>query len=96
MNYVREILGMDGVPLNYIIRDNDFANLTPNKDFLDEFVDNTSLQGEYITIGAAEVHIFIVKLIAKNEEHESVIKIHKEERNITKDWKYLKYHYEVI
>ena len=45
MNYVREISGRDGVPLKYIIRDNGFANLTPNKDFLDDYVNNASLQG---------------------------------------------------
>ena len=67
MKYVREIPGRDGLPLKYIIRDNDFTNLTPNKDFLDEYVNNTSIQGESFTIDAAEVHTFIVNLIDQNE-----------------------------
>ena len=68
--------------------------MIPNKDFLDEYVDNASLQGESFTIDSSEVHKFIVNLINQNEESESVIKIHKEERNRRKDWKHLKYHYE--
>ena len=44
MNYAREITGRDGVPLKYIIRYNDFSNLTPNKYFLDDYVKKTILQ----------------------------------------------------
>ena len=50
MNYVREIPERDGMPLKYIIIDNDFANLTLNKYFLDDYVDNASLQGRSFTI----------------------------------------------
>ena len=53
VNYVRAIPRRDGVPLKYIIRDNDFSNLTANKDFLDDYVNNTSLQGGSFTIDAA-------------------------------------------
>ena len=91
-----EITGKDGVPLRYIISYNDFVNLTPNKDFFDYYVNNTSLQGESFTTDASEVLTFIVNIISQNEDYESVIKIHKEERNERKDWKYLKYHYEGI
>ena len=91
-----EITGKDGVPLRYIISYNDFVNLTPNKDFFDYYVNNTSLQGESFTTDASEVLTFIVNIIFQNEDYESVIKIHKEERNERKDWKYLKYHYEGI
>ena len=68
--------------------------MTPNKDFLDDYVDNAKLQGGSFTIDSSEVHTFIVKLIAQNEEVESVIKIHKVEKNGRKDWKALKSHYE--
>ena len=53
MNYVREIPGRDGVPLKYIIRENNFSNLTPNKDLLYDYVNNTRLQGKSFTIDAA-------------------------------------------
>ena len=75
MNSVRKIPGSYGIPLKYIIRDNYFANLIPNKDFLDDYVNNASLQDESFTIYAEEVHTFIVNLIDKYEEAESVIKI---------------------
>ena len=68
--------------------------MTLNKNFLDEYVDNTSLQGESFTIDSAEVHTFIFNLIAHNEESESGIKIHEEERNGINDWKALKSYYE--
>ena len=77
-NYVREIPGRDGVPLKYIIRVNDLLDLTSNKDFLDNYVNNATLMGEAFTIDASEVHTFIVNLISHNEEAESVIKVHKE------------------
>ena len=96
MNYVRAIPGRDVVPLKYIIRDNYFLNLTPNKDFLDDYVNNASLQGRSFTIDSAEVHTFIVDLISQNEEAESVIKIQEEEINGRKDWIALKSQYEVM
>ena len=37
-NYVRAITGRDGVPLKYIIGENYLPYLTPNKDFLDNYL----------------------------------------------------------
>ena len=48
---------------------------------------------EAFTIDAAEVHTFIVNLIAQNEEAESVIKLYEDEREGRKDWGTLKSHY---
>ena len=64
INYVRAILGRDGVPLKYIMRENDILYLTPNKDFLDDYINNATLMGESFTIDAAEVHQFIASLIS--------------------------------
>ena len=61
---MRAIPGRDSVPSKYIIRANDLLDHTPNKDFLDDYVNNTTLMGESFTIDAAEVHTFIVNLIA--------------------------------
>ena len=68
--------------------------MTPNKDLLDDCFDKASLQGESFTIYSEEVNTFIVNLISYNEEVESVIKIHKEERNGRKDWKTQTSHHE--
>ena len=96
IKYVRSIPGRDVLPLKCIIRGNYFPDLTPNKDFLDKYINYATLMGEEFTIDAAEVHTFIVNLIAKNEEAEYVIKVHEDERHRKKDWKALKYHYEGI
>ena len=93
---MREIPGRYSAPLKYIIRANDIPYLTPNKDFLDEYVNNANLMGESFTIDAAEVHTFIVNLIARNEEAESVIKVHQDKKDGRKDWNALKSHYEGI
>ena len=53
MNHVREIPGRDDVQLKYIIRDNNFANLTQTKDILDDYINDASLQGESFTFDAA-------------------------------------------
>ena len=38
INYMRAIPEKDGVPLKYTIRGNNLPYLTPNKDFLDDYV----------------------------------------------------------
>ena len=92
INYLRDIPGRDGVSLKYVIRSNDLPYITPNKDFLDGYINNSTLIGEAFTIDAAEVHTFIVNLISQNEESESVIKVHEKERDRRKYWKALKFH----
>ena len=67
MKYVREITGRDDGTLKKIIRDNDFSNLKPNKNFLDDYDDNTIRQREPFTIDSSELHTFIVNLIFHNE-----------------------------
>ena len=64
INYVRAIPGRDGVTLKYIMGANDLPYLTPNKDFLYDYVNNATLVVELFIIDAAEVHKFIVNLIA--------------------------------
>ena len=96
INYAREIPGRDGIPLTYIIRANDRPDLTPNKDFFYDYVNNATLMGVAFTIDAAEVHSFIVNLIAQNKEAQSVIKVHEAERFRRKDWKESKSHYEGV
>ena len=81
INYVGAIPGRGGVTLKCIIRENDLTDLTPNKDFIDDYVNNATLMGEAFTIDASELHIFIVNLIAHNEEAESVMKLHEYKRD---------------
>ena len=94
INYVRAIPGRDGVPLKYVIRNNNNPDPTPQADFLDEYVNNAPLDGQSFTSDAAEVHTFIINFTVGNTEAESVIKIHENARNGRLDWQALKRHYE--
>ena len=85
INDVKSIAVRDGVPLKYIIRENYLPDLTPNKYFIDDYVNHETLMGEAFSIDAAELHTFIVNLIAQNEEAEYVIKFHEDERDRRKD-----------
>ena len=46
INYVRAIPGREGVPLKCSIRENDLPDLTPNKDFIDDYINNATIMGE--------------------------------------------------
>ena len=85
LKYLYAIPGGDGVPLKYIVRDNELPDATPNVDFLDDLIMNAPLTGQAFTIDAAEVHTFIVNFITQNYKAESIIKISENERNGLKD-----------
>ena len=95
-NYLRCIPGRDGIPLNYIIRNQDQADYTPNPDFLDDYVATAKLEGEAYAIDAADVHTIIVNLIAGNEDAEARIQAFDNESDGRKDYIAMKEHYEGI
>ena len=95
-NYLRCIPGRDGIPLNYVIRDNQDAIHGNHVDFLDDYVDAARLEGEAFTIDAADVHTIIANLISGNEDAETKIIAFSEENNGRKDYIALKEHYEGI
>ena len=70
LNYLCAIPGLDGVPLKYIKQDNELPDVTPNADFLDDYIMNAPLTLQAFTIDAAEVHTFIVNFITQNDEAE--------------------------
>ena len=94
LNYLRTIPGRDGVPLLYITRDMENADPTPQTDYLDEYINNAPRTGNAFVSDAAQVHVYIINMIAQNDEAESVIKTFETERNGRKDWLSLKLHYE--
>ena len=81
LKYLRAIPGRDGVPLKYIVRENDLPDKRPNVNFLDDYIMNAPLTGQVFTIDASEVHTFIVNFITQNEKAESIIKIFENEGN---------------
>ena len=95
-NYLRAIPGRIGVPLSYVIREDDSPdpNLTLNEDFLDDYILNAPLSGaDYMTDRRA-VHTKLVALISTNPDAEALIKLNEKNANGRKDWKDLKFHYE--
>ena len=97
LNYLRLIPGRDGVPLNYVCRDSEEADPTPNIDFIDDYVMMAPInEGEAYTIDAAEVHTLIVKFITGNETAEMKIKAIEGKRDGRLDWAALKEHYEGV
>ena len=53
LNFFCAITGQDGVPIKYIVRDNDLPDITPNVDFLDDYIINAPLTGQAFMIYAA-------------------------------------------
>jgi hypothetical protein len=73
LNYICSISGRDGVPLEYICRDKDEADPTPNDDFLDNYVMMAPLEGDSYAIDTVQVHTFLVKFVLGNDTAEAKI-----------------------
>ena len=71
INYLRAIPGRDGIPLKYVVRENNQPDPTPQLDFLDEYINMAPLNGLSYAIDAAQVHTFVLKLITGNEVAEA-------------------------
>ncbi len=95
-NYLRLIPGRDGVPLNYVIRDNEQPDPTPHANFIDDYVSMAPLNGEAYVTDTATVHTLISKFIAGNELAESKVQVLISRLDGRLDWKALKEHYEGI
>ena len=96
INYFRMIAGSEGVPLSYILRENDGPDPTPNPDFKDDYVMNAPLIGTSYVSDAREVHAAIRKLITGNTQAEAIIKPFEAQCDGRADWKALKHHYEGV
>ena len=95
-NFLRSIPGHDGVPLSYIIRDNDAPDPTPRPDFIDEYVAMAPLAGDTYNVDASEVHTYIVKFVAGNPTAESKIQTHLNAHDGRRDFQALVEHYEGV
>lgn len=96
LNYLCNIPGRDGVPLKYICRKLDEPHPTPNTDFLDDYVSMAPLAGEAFAIDSAEVHTFLVNLIAGNPTAETKLQTLSHLNNGHLDFLALRDHYEGI
>ena len=70
--------GRNGVPLNYVIRENFAAIVRTNTKFLDSYVDRTPLTGRVFNSNASKIHSYILRLISENAVSKHKILTHKD------------------
>ena len=74
LNYLRSIPGRDGIPLKYICREKDGADVaTEHEDFLDDYVASASLEGNSYAINTVQVHTFLLNFVTGNNTAEAKI-----------------------
>ena len=99
INFLRTQPGRDGVPLNYVIRDNvnpPPAGTPPSTEFLDDYVSHSPLNGATFASDAGEVHTYLVNFISGNATAENKIMPFVAERNGRTSFQALKNHYEGV
>ena len=64
-NFLRSIPGCNGIPLSYVVCSDLLPDLTPNTDFMDDYVAMAVLTGASFEVDSAEVHMYLVKLAAR-------------------------------
>ena len=74
IEYLNQVPGRNGVPLKYVIRDNDIPDPTPKPNFLEEYVAMAPLTGEAYIADSTEVLSIINKLIVGNDTAEGAVK----------------------
>ena len=96
VNFLRSIPGRDGIPLSYIIIDNDTPDPTPRPNFLDDYVSMTPLAGLLFIVDASQVHTYIVSFTAGNSTTEAKLSPRVTENNGQMDFRALSNHYEGV
>ena len=84
------------MPLSSVIRESENPVVRNNIEFIDDYIDRASLQGEVFAADVAEVHGYIVNLIAGSATKGNKIFLHLSEYNRRKDYFALKQHYEGV
>ena len=96
INFLKTQNGRNGIPLNYVVRENLNPIQRTNANFLDDYVDQCPLQGRPFSIDAAKVHSYILRLISDNPVAEQKILPHKDLNNGRVDYMALKEFYEGV
>ena len=95
-NFLRTQPGRNGTPLLYVVRESENPVTRNNIEFIDDYIDKAILEGEVFAADAAEVHGYIMNLIAGNATAENKILPYLAENNGRKDYFALKQHYEGV
>ena len=74
VDYLGLIPGRNGVPLKYVVRDNENPDPTPHQDFLEEYVRMAPLNGDAFNEDSKEVLGLLNKFIVGNDQAEGAVK----------------------
>ena len=96
VNFLRTQPGRNGVPLSYIVSDNEAPTVRTNAQFLDDYVDQAPLDGPAFAADAEEVHAYIVSFITENPAAENKILPFAAEADGRVDFIALRDHYEGV
>ena len=97
LNYLRSIPGRDGVPLKYICRARDEADMTVvSDDFLDDYVAAAPLAGNAYAIDTVQVHTFLLNFVTGNDTAEAKIQGLRRTNDGREAFKRLTEHYEGV
>ena len=96
INFLRTQPGRNGVPLSYIVRENQNAVVNNNIQFIDDYVDQAPLYGPAFAADNEEVHTYITNFISDNPIAENKIQAISAERNGRRDFQLLCEHYEGV
>ena len=94
INFLKSQPGSNGVPLNYVIRDNVSAFIQTNTNFLDDYVDRTPLTERVFNAEASKVHPCIVRFVSENAVSEQKLLPHKDAAGGIVDYFYIQEFYE--
>lgn len=97
LNYLRSIPGRDGVPLKYICREKDEADMTAaSDDFLDDYVAAAPLFGNAYAIDTIQVHTLLLNFVTWNDTAEAKIQGLSRANDGREAFKRLTEHYEGV
>ena len=97
INFLRAIPGVTGIPLSYIIRNNDnAADEDASLQFLDNYVNMAPLTGEAYDADNAEVHTYLIHFVSGHSVAEAKIIAHGHNNNGRQDYLALRNHFEGI
>ena len=92
-NYLSTIFGAWGIPLSYVIRENDASNPDASNTFIQQCIACARLQGTKFQADARQVHIIIMTCVEGETSEEWIKKLKKYEDG-RRDFKALYNHYE--
>jgi len=93
INFLHTIPDRDGVPLDYVTRDNSAPDRAPRTDILIGYALQAPLEGDVFNNNSAEVHTYITKLSVGNITAESKVQANALLKNGQLDYFALRDHY---